>query len=1085
MKVRLILFLLLAAFLSAGTIVAGQLSPDLASRAKLSPDSRIRVWIKLYETDEVRALRTLPATAATAVERHKQSIETLKRAHRDAQSDLNLILNLLITKGQAADRKSHWLINVVEIDVDANALEQLAAHPSIESIVAEPTITLIRPTYESAASVDAVLPDSVVDNLKHIKAPAAWAQGYTGAGRVVCSFDTGIEGTHPGLQASWRGRGGSRQDSLASWFDPKFKWTYPHTLPGSLSPQHGTHTMGIMVGRDTVNDITYGVAPDAKWISAGVIDLAGASILDAFEWAADPDGDPNTISDLPDVINHSWGYREDWVGCENIVFDMVDATEALGIVNIFSAGNSGPSGTTIYNPANRANDSIDCFAVGMINNATPPTVDLQSSRGPSGCNGAIKPNVVAPGVFVWSTIPGAKYGAMTGTSMAAPHVAGLVALIRQKKPSATVDEIKTAILNTTQRYSWSVPNNNQGWGEINCEAALNAISTTVTSPNVRLHNFTHNTILPGATVTGKVVVQNLGSNVNSLTGSIVGTHPLLSILDGSVSFGTVSPNVVDTSTGDISVVISDTVTNGTIITVPFTITNGSYTTNTSLAFLVEPRVSKSIATHVTSRLQFSVSNFGVYGMGSPSIFPIGGQGFNFDGLGNDFWECGLMMATGVGTLVSGVHDQLYEPEMDFKVAPGGDMQFDTLAGPIIHQSYSRFNDANAANPIGIEITQQTYTFADPYEDLVLIRYILKNRSGATVSNLRVGLHLDWDILSYSRNAGGWDAADQFLWMGYNTTNSANPVLVRFRGAKLVEGPLATAATSAGRIAWVGWEDAAANGLLATEKYSLLTAGMANLNTYKDSLTDLFQTLAAGPLSLTAGQADTLVFAILGGTTLEDIQSAAAKSVLAYGLIGGQAPTSATLITPAQNEVISDLLPTFVWNESHDPNPGDVVTYTLRYGTDPTLTSATSIADLNDTTHTLIDSLNDGTNYYWRVIATDNGGMSSMSSIRQFSTDISTDVPDDGNGLPRSFALYQNYPNPFNPVTIIAFDLPRASDYSLTVYDISGRRVFENSGSARAGRVELEWDGSGQGSGVYLYRLTAGQFVSSRKMLLLK
>jgi hypothetical protein len=261
--------------------------------------------------------------------------------------------------------------------------------------------------------------------------------------------------------------------------------------------------------------------------------------------------------------------------------------------------------------------------------------------------------------------------------------------------------------------------------------------------------------------------------------------------------------------------------------------------------------------------------------------------------------------------------------------------------------------------------------------------------------------------------------------------------------------------------------------------------MANLNTYKDSLTDLFQDLAAGPLSLTNGQSDTLVFAILGGTTFEDIQSAAAKSVLAYGLIGGQAPTSATLIAPTQNEVISDLLPTFVWNESHDPNPGDVVTYTLRYGTDPTLTSATSVAGLNDTTHTLTDSLSDGINYYWRVIATDNGGMSSMSSIRQFSTDISTDVPDNGTGLPRSFALYQNYPNPFNPVTIIAFDLPRAADYALTVYDISRRKVFEYGGSARAGRVELEWDGSGQGSGVYLYRLTAGQFVSSRKMLLLK
>ena len=119
------------------------------------------------------------------------------------------------------------------------------------------------------------------------------------------------------------------------------------------------------------------------------------------------------------------------------------------------------------------------------------------------------------------------------------------------------------------------------------------------------------------------------------------------------------------------------------------------------------------------------------------------------------------------------------------------------------------------------------------------------------------------------------------------------------------------------------------------------------------------------------------------------------------------------------------------------------------------------------------------------MAHDNVGLSSSSVIRQFTTDIATDVPADGDNLPRSFALWQNYPNPFNPSTVISFELPRTSDYELVVYDITGRKVYQRSGFARAGITELVWNARDEGSGVYLYRLTAGKFSASRKMLLLK
>jgi len=88
-------------------------------------------------------------------------------------------------------------------------------------------------------------------------------------------------------------------------------------------------------------------------------------------------------------------------------------------------------------------------------------------------------------------------------------------------------------------------------------------------------------------------------------------------------------------------------------------------------------------------------------------------------------------------------------------------------------------------------------------------------------------------------------------------------------------------------------------------------------------------------------------------------------------------------------------------------------------------------------------------------------------------------------LPSDFALMQNYPNPFNPTTTIAFALPQASDYILTVYNVTGQIVQQFSGHGEAGTVTVEWNASNQASGVYFYKLNAGNFSATKKMVLLK
>jgi hypothetical protein len=88
-------------------------------------------------------------------------------------------------------------------------------------------------------------------------------------------------------------------------------------------------------------------------------------------------------------------------------------------------------------------------------------------------------------------------------------------------------------------------------------------------------------------------------------------------------------------------------------------------------------------------------------------------------------------------------------------------------------------------------------------------------------------------------------------------------------------------------------------------------------------------------------------------------------------------------------------------------------------------------------------------------------------------------------IPSDFALHQNYPNPFNPTTTISFSLPTATDYTLTIYNVSGQQVEQFVGSHEAGVVEIAWEAGDLASGVYFYKLVAGSFSDTKKMVLLK
>ncbi|MEW5795057.1 MAG: S8 family serine peptidase [Candidatus Zixiibacteriota bacterium] len=873
----------LAILLSTGLLAfnapahAGQLDPDLAEVILNAPaDSLISVWIETVTSHDAKDLkRSVASRAATPAEQHAIAWNELKHAARE-QDGLVEHLNTLKARGRAERVKGHWIVNVVEAEIAADQFALLAKRNEIVNIYLKPTIALVEPLSEVEPAPQS--PDSAMSNLQHIRAREAWAAGYTGAGRLICSFDTGVNGLHPALYSRWKGHDG---DSAAAWFDPVMDQPFPHYF--SYSPAHGTHTMGIMVGADPTTFDTVGVAPGAKWISAAVIDIPGASILDAFEWAADPDGNPNTVADVPDVINHSWGYT--YISCLDIFYDAVDNTEAMGIVNIFSAGNVGPNQMTIVSPADRALDSIDCFAVGNLNHAIDQLAG-NSSRGPSPCDAlAIKPNVVAPGTSIrscWYNYTTTRYNTMSGTSQAAPHVSGLVALLRQKNPNATVDEIKTAILTTTRRViAWGgMPNNLYGWGEIDCLAALNALSSANPTSHLRVYDFDHAPILPGDTVRGAVLLQNLGALATSVTARLLATNSALTILDPNLTFGNIAQGSIVRSTDSLTVVVADTVTDGTLLSADFQIQRGAVNDTVLLHFITGDPPDKMLATHSGSRIRFTLSDFGAYGFGPMTypFFPLPeGVGFTFDGLSNDLFEGGLMIGTGYSKVSSGVHSYLFEPDMDFKVAPSGQIQY-LAPGPIApQQTWAMFNDSNAKRPLGVLVTQESFLYDTPNDDFVILRYILKNVSGATLSNLHVGLFMDWDLSpNVNSNAGAYEPVGEFVWQAYYNGSTYS----RYRGIKLLVGPQSAAGVIDFDV-YRHWppitEPQVGDGYSTDEKFGTMVSGFLYADINRTERDDCFSIVAAGPMTLANDQVDTVTFAVLAGTALEDVRDAALRA----------------------------------------------------------------------------------------------------------------------------------------------------------------------------------------------------------------
>jgi subtilisin family serine protease len=447
-----------------------------------SQDRMLKGIISMTDQVDLRGIQAhLYAIHADRRLWHETVVKTLQEKAMITQTEILAELAKLKSQGRVESYHGLWIGNIVTVTAAPDVFDLLKDRFDVGQISPDYRIDPIVPV---RTRPDSGLTISRVENgLRAIGADSCWAMGITGAGRLISSLDTGVDGTHPALADRWRGVADPRYAGHPEWAwrDPVYNSDFPADS-GWIG--HGTITMGVTCGLEAETGDTIGVAFGAQWISAVITghydtwEQIASRALAALQWTADPDGDPATVWDVPDVNNGSWGFSPDWLPdtCDEMFWVAIDGCEAAGVAVIFSAGNEGPTAESIRNPANRATTGTTCFSVGAVNAHAPgfPIADF-SSRGPAYCtpdgSPAIKPEVSAPGVDIRSSIPGGYLNG-DGTSEAAPHVAGVVALMRQANPNLTTEEVYQILMETAVDKGTPGDDNNYGAGVINAYHAV-------------------------------------------------------------------------------------------------------------------------------------------------------------------------------------------------------------------------------------------------------------------------------------------------------------------------------------------------------------------------------------------------------------------------------------------------------------------------------------------------------------------------------------------------------------------------------------------------------------------------------------
>ena len=434
-----------------------RLFPSL--QARLERSMSIPVLVKMKDPDMfAEAAAVASGDERLGKEPRQQRVARLQDCVDDCQKDCHTFLEKMAEKEHGrmvelgfSPRKrngsqvqQYWINNSMAVEASCDMICALAERDDVDFIVD------IRPDVPLLPIAGTQLAQSATTwGLNALRIPEIWARGFRGDGIRVGHLDTGVDGEHPDL------RGKIEKFAVVDFNANLFE--FPSAFD---TGEHGTHTAGTIVGGDE-SGVAIGVAPRARLFSALVIEGGQAldRVLRGMQWVAEQG---------VDVISISLGFTPG-ISFEPIFESAVNNLLFLDIFPAIAIGNEGP------NTSRSPGVNVQSWSVGAVDRSLN-VADFSSGLAVQRSRDRIQPDIVAPGVDVLSSVPGG-YDSFNGTSMATPHVAGAVALLRQAVPGASVNTLKQVIVNTARDLGRFGDDTRFGFGFIQPLEALRSLTS--------------------------------------------------------------------------------------------------------------------------------------------------------------------------------------------------------------------------------------------------------------------------------------------------------------------------------------------------------------------------------------------------------------------------------------------------------------------------------------------------------------------------------------------------------------------------------------------------------------------------------